>query len=231
MLKALHKYTEEFLQLIYPSVCFACGQQLSRSESVICLQCDVALPQTNYWQVRENKMERHLHGRFPFQSAVSLYYFTKDGGVQNLLHELKYRGRTEVGFFLGEKLGQKLAVSELEKPDVIVPLPLYWKKEKQRGYNQSSYFAEGLSSILKASVDINSVERIVATDSQTRKNRFDRIENVEHVFRLHNNHQLENKHVLLVDDVLTTGATIEACANALLQAQNIKISIATIAVA
>ncbi len=176
-------------------------------------------------------MERHLQGRFPFQSAVALYYFSKEGGVQNLLHELKYKGKTEIGFFLGETLGKKLAESDLAKPDVIVALPLFWKKEKQRGYNQSKYFAEGLSAALQIPVASNAVERIRDSESQTRKNRFDRIENVEHIFQLKENHQMDNKHVLLVDDVLTTGATIEACADALLKANNIKLSLATIAVA
>jgi len=231
MLKSILNYANELLQIVYPTICNACGDQLTRSESIICLQCQTSLPQTNYWNIRENKMERHLQGRFPFQSAVALYYFSKEGGVQNLLHELKYKGKTEIGFSLGETLGKKLAESDLAKPDVIVALPLFWKKEKQRGYNQSKYFAEGLSAALQIPVASNAVERIRDSESQTRKNRFDRIENVEHIFQLKENHQMDNKHVLLVDDVLTTGATIEACADALLKANNIKLSLATIAVA
>jgi ComF family protein len=175
-------------------------------------------------------MERHLHGRFPFEYAVALYYFSKEGGVQNLLHELKYKGKTEIGFHLGEILGKKITESDLVKPDVIIPLPLFWKKEKQRGYNQSQFFAEGLSAELQIPVASNAIKRIRESESQTRKSRFDRIENVEHIFQLKDNHQIDNKHILLVDDVLTTGATIEACADAILQAKNVRLSIATIAV-
>ncbi len=231
MLKPMLNYADELLQIVYPAICNACGEQLSRNESIICLKCQTALPQTNYWNVRENKMERHLQGRFSFEYAVALYHFSKEGGVQNLLHELKYKGKTGVGFFLGEMLGEKLAESDLPKPDAIIPLPLFWKKEKQRGYNQSQFFADGISTVLKIPVASKAVKRIRESESQTRKNRFDRIENVEHIFRLKDNHKIENKHILLVDDVLTTGATIEACADTLLKANNVKLSIATIAVA
>ncbi len=227
----LGEYLDELVQIVYPRVCVGCSNKLPKTEELICLSCVASLPLTNFWNIRQNKMERQLMGRVNLKYAVALCHFSKDSVVQNLLHELKYKGETDVGVLLGEMLGEKLNDSNLPKADAIVPIPLHWKKQQIRGYNQSDFIAEGLSKKLDIPVLKNVVERVNETASQTRKNLFERIENVSNIFKVCKPESIEDKHILLVDDVMTTGSTLESCAEAIALCQNTRLSIATIAFA
>ena len=222
-------YLQELLQIVYPTICAACNNQLPRSESILCISCQLALPYTNYWQIRQNKIEQKLWGRFEFNRAAALLFFEKQGGVQRMLHSLKYKGKSEIGVYLGEMLAQKLMEGHWPKPDVITFVPLHWKKEKLRGYNQCLFIANGINNVWNVPVVPDVIQRVKASESQTRKNMFDRLENVQDIFELSKPDVVRNKSVLLIDDVLTTGATIEACAATLHQAGGVQLNIATIA--
>lgn len=220
------------LSLLYPRICFGCGKHLSQKLEHICLQCRAALPRTNYHLYNDNPLQKIFWGRLPIEKIFSYYKFQKSGSVQNLMHHFKYKGIKEIGITVGEMYGYELKKSSvLDGVDLIVPIPIHRKKMKLRGYNQSFYFAEGLSR--STNIDHNSkiLEKSVHTSSQTRKSRYDRWQNVEHSFSLieENIPLLKNKHLLLVDDVLTTGATIEACGRKLLEVKEVRISVATMA--
>ena len=191
-----------------------------------------ALPFTNFHLQPDNIVARQFWGKVNLEAAYALYYFAKGGKVQNLMHHFKYNGMQQIGVLLGNIAGAQLAKNEVFKTvDVIIPVPLHKKRLKQRGYNQSTCFAEGLAQKLNAIVDESSLIRAKATETQTHKSRFSRFENMQEVFAVINPEKLINKHVLLVDDVVTTGSTLEACAVQLLRIEGLKLSIATIAYA
>jgi len=201
-------------------------------EHVICTDCRFNLPFTNFHLQPDNIVARQFWGKVNLEAVYALYYFAKGGKVQNLMHHFKYRGMQQIGVFLGNIAGTQLAKNNVFKTvDVIIPVPLHKKRLKQRGYNQSTCFANGLAQKLNAVVDENSLIRAKATETQTHKSRFSRFENMQEVFSVINPEKLINKHVLLVDDVITTGSTLEACAVQLLQIEGLKLSIATIAYA
>lgn len=227
-----YSYLEDFFSLFFPQLCCACGTSLYKNESVICTRCLYQLPYTNFHHDRENRVAKQFYGRIPFISATSFLYFTKGSKVRTLIHHLKYNNKPEVGIKLGEMLGLALKdVPEYQDVDLIVPVPLHPKRLKKRGYNQSECIAIGLSNKLGVPYNTTCLLRSVATETQTHKSRFDRFENMKDVFLLKDAGSVTGKHILLVDDVLTTGATIEACALQLLQAEEVRISIATIAFA
>lgn len=201
-------------------------------EYVICTDCRFTLPFTNFHLQPDNIVARQFWGKVNLEAAYALYYFAKGGKVQNLMHHFKYNGMQQIGVLLGNIAGAQLAKNEVFKTvDVIIPVPLHKKRLKQRGYNQSTCFAEGLAQKLNAIVDESSLIRAKATETQTHKSRFSRFENMQEVFAVINPEKLINKHVLLVDDVVTTGSTLEACAVQLLRIEGLKLSIATIAYA
>lgn len=221
-----------FLSLLFPKICFGCGKHLSQKLEHICLTCRAALPRTNYHLQNENPLQKIFWGRIPIENIFSYYKFQKSARVQNLMHHFKYKGMKEIGITIGEMYAYELKKSHvLDDVDLIVPVPIHRKKLKQRGYNQSFYFAEGLSRSAQIENNSEILEKSIHTSSQTRKDRFSRWENVENSFSLVNkNTQLiKNKHLLLVDDVLTTGATIEACGRKLLEIEKVRISVATMA--
>ena len=222
----------DFLSLFYPQACEACGANLLHQETTICTLCLADLPLTGFENKNGNTVEQVFWGRVRIESACSLFYFKKGSKYQGMMHRFKYQGAKQIGIELGKLYGSKLAASQrFTDIDCIVPIPLHTSKFKKRGYNQSECIAQGIAEILKVPVDIDSVVRTTATATQTRKSRLDRWENVETVFEVTANNRLANKHILLIDDILTTGATLDACASKVLEVGNTRISIGTLAFA
>ncbi len=223
----------DFFHLFYPRVCSACGVALYKHEDVICNKCIYELPKTNFQLSKDNIVAQIFWGRFPLESAGAYYFFRKESNVQHLLHKFKYKNSPEIGVKIGQLYGAELKNSGCEIPDVIIPIPLHPKKEIIRGYNQSERFAEGLSQSLNIPVDTKNFIRNTFTETQTKKSRFDRWNNVKDIFICVDPEIFKGKHILLVDDVITTGSTIESSVQKLLSYEdaNMKISIASMAVA
>lgn len=223
---------KDFFALIYPKICLACGKSLFKNEQSICTYCNYHLPKTNFHLVNANPIEKIFWGRTTIYSAAAFYNFGKGGKVQQMMHQLKYKGQKELGITLGKLYGFDLKKSErFNAVDVIIPVPLHSRKIRKRGYNQSELFAEGLSLSMNIPFNFNILYRALESETQTKKSRFSRWQNVESVFQLRDAMNLKGKHILLVDDVITTGATLEACAQVLQQIPDVKISVATIAYA
>ncbi len=222
----------DFISLIFPQVCVSCGNSLYKNEHTLCTYCVYHLPKTNFHLQKDNPIAKIFWGRINIHAAAAFYGFNKGGRVQRLIHQLKYKGRKEVGFAVGKLYGYELKKSEQFKTvNAIVPVPLHPKKIKKRGYNQSESFAEGLAASMELEADLKTLFRAHESETQTKKSRFSRWQNVESIFQLNDLKNLEGKHVLLVDDVITTGATLEACAQTLQRIPGIRISVATIAYA
>ncbi|MFM9945693.1 MAG: ComF family protein [Bacteroidia bacterium] len=219
------------LDLIYPVVCINCGNSLVTHETVLCVFCAVKLPVTNFHKDPVNDMTKALWGRVNIDFATAFLYFKKAGVTQKLLHLLKYRGRKDIGINLGQRFGNHLKENTfVSATDFLIPVPLHKNKLKARGFNQSQLICDGLSEALSIPVVAN-LSRIYSTDTQTHKRRFERWMNVSEKFVVSEPEKLEGKRVLLVDDVFTTGATIEACCQALMGIKDISIGVATLAVA
>ncbi len=222
----------DFISLIFPQICVSCGKSLYKNEQSICTHCAYHLPKTNYHTDNANPVAKIFWGRTNIFSASAYYNFGKGGKVQHLVHQLKYRGQKDIGITIGKFYGHDLRKSEaFNTINTIIPVPLHPKKKKKRGYNQSEFFATGLSQSMNVATDFTTLYREFESETQTKKSRFNRWKNVETVFRLKNPEALQGQHILLVDDVITTGATLEACAQMLLQIPDVKVSIATIAFA
>lgn len=220
------------LHFVYPRLCFGCNKSLLDQEQVLCLGCANDLPLTNYHHIADNESSRRFAGRIKFEHATSFAYFTKDGLVQQLLHEFKYKNNKVVGVFLAKRFAAALRKTTwIQEVDVIIPVPLHKSKENKRGFNQSEIISQTLSSVLNITADSQSLIRIANTDSQVQKSRAERAENMSRAFSIKDAAHLKGKHVLLIDDVLTTGATIEACVLALQAIEGIRISIATLGIA
>ena len=223
---------DDFINLLFPDLCVLCDRALQKNEHQLCLSCLHDIPKTNYHLIADNPVEKRFWGKVPIFRATSYFFFQKGSSFQKLLHILKYKGNKEIG----EILGKYAAIDLLDSPDFtsidfIIPVPLHPKKYKLRGYNQSEWISKGISEILNKPLDTTTLLRVRENPTQTKKTVFERFENTEGIFELSNTTLLAGKHVLLVDDVLTTGSTLEACARALLETQGIKISIFTLAVA
>ncbi|MBL7898922.1 MAG: ComF family protein [Crocinitomicaceae bacterium] len=215
------------IQAIYPENCCICGKDLIRGESFICYSCSYDLPYIKNSQSDRQRLNALFTGRVEIEQVYALLNYQKGNQVQTILHTIKYKMRPRLAEHLGSQLAQQIKAES--SFDGIVPLPLHPKKERARGFNQSQAIADGMSEILNLPVWNNCVIRKTANVSQTKFSKFDRYENVRSIFSVVNSDQLQNKRVLLIDDVLTTGATLESCAGELLNAAKCKVSIATLA--
>lgn len=231
-MKALKQGILDVLDLFFPPLCVCCGNRLITQEKYVCFSCWEDLPVTNFHLNKDNKVAQLFWGRTTIENASSFFAFKKGSRYQQILHYTKYKGLKELGFESGKKLGFALQQSKgFREVDLIVPVPLHPRKQKSRGYNQSFWIAKGLAEILGKPLSKGNLYRSSYTSTQTRKNRFERWMNVEGIFQINDPHEFESRHILLVDDVVTTGSTLEACAFPLLQVAGTKVSIATLAYA
>lgn len=225
-------FINDFLSLFFPASCQICNAVLSKNEKLICTNCLGHLPYTQWHKDETNPLHSVFWGKIPIVGATAMFYFHKDNNVQKLMHQFKYKGIRELGFYIGKRYGAQLKeANPFKEVDFIIPIPLHPKKLKTRGYNQSDIFANGLSKAMKVDVLTDLLYRKVASETQTRKSKIERWENVKAIFDVRNPEELMGKHILLVDDVITTGSTMEACAHVLLEIPDIKISVAAIAAA
>jgi len=222
----------EIFNLFFPRVCEVCGGGLVHGETIICIRCFLNLPRTDYHDQKDNKTAELFNGIVPFKKVSSFYFYTKHSAYTSIIHSLKYEGKIEIGHYFGELFGNELKRSGFcESIDCIIPVPLHKNRFRERGYNQSLCIAEGLSKATGIAIDNDSIKRIVYTKTQTKKSKLERFGNVDHIFELNKHHSLTNKHVLLLDDVITTGATIESLAQAIESVDGLTISIASLALA
>jgi ComF family protein len=232
MIAQLKNIISSTLHLFYPHVCNGCGSDLLQTDNMLCLKCIHDLPHTGFATLANNPVEKYFWGRIPLTAAYSQFYFSKEFLIQHLIHQLKYKGDTEIGFYLGEMMGKTLLnSSRFSSIDALIPLPLYADKEHKRGYNQAAVICNGMSAVMNVPILNGAVIRQQATETQTRKHRTERWENVKQSFKVAKEHELAGKHLLLVDDVVTTGATLEACGHVILGVEHVKLSIATLAYA
>jgi len=223
-------FLRDVTDMIFPRLCAACQYPLLAHERVICLRCRIALPRTDHGLFPDNPVAKKFWGKVPVETAFAMFYFHKGARVQHMMHALKYKNRKDVGLALGNMLGYYIRqYGLLTEIDGITVVPLHPDKIKKRGYNQSSIIGKGLSDVLHVPLEDTLLERVVSTATQTRKSRLERWDNVRSVFQVRT--PIANKHYLLIDDVITTGSTLEACALQLTACENVRVSIAAVATA
>lgn len=223
---------DSILYLFYPEICLGCGNSLVSGEKVLCTHCEVNLPRTRFHSDPENEVNRIFWGRVKLEAATSFLYFRKGGMVQNLMHQFKYQGEREIGTHLGKLFAMELGkITFFDAADMIIPVPLHPGKEKKRGYNQSFMIAKGLGEVMDVPVKENYLIRNRFSETQTKKARYNRWENVKEIFTLNHADEVSDSRVILVDDVVTTGATIEACASKLINEGKARVGVATLAIA
>lgn len=219
---------ESVLQLLFPHLCTGCGSDLLSKRSELCMRCIEALPETNFELYPANPVEKTFWGRIPLLAATAQFYFTKTSLIQHLMHQLKYRGDQELGIQLGKIMGVHLMKSTRFETEALVPLPLFPAKERKRGFNQATILCQGMAEMMQVPILQNVISRPQHTETQTRKGRVERWKNIEGKFILNNASAISNKRILLVDDVITTGATLESCGMELLKAHAVQLSVATL---
>lgn len=230
-MKLTQTYLADFVSLIFPELCQACGESLVSGEKLICTGCLFELPYTDFHQQADNAVARQFWGKLPLKAAYALCYFTKGGKMQHLMHQFKYNGVKDIGTMLGKLAGDRLLKNEVySNVDTIIPVPLHKSRLRKRGYNQSKYFADGLAAKLDVPV-LENLVRTKATSTQTKRSRFSRFQNMQQVFGVVNADELKDKHILLVDDIITTGSTLEACCIELMKIEGVRISVAAMAYA
>ena len=230
--QALSNYANAFAELFFPRVCCGCGVHLFEHEHEVCKICLRNLPRTGFELVDANPVSQMLWGRVQIERAASMYYYRKGELLQKLLHTLKYRGNYRLGEEFGKQMGKILFQAGYTAGiDAVIPVPLHEIKQRKRGYNQSEHIAGGLSAAANIPLITDNLIRTAYSESQTKKSRYERWENVSSVFAVVDPDELRGRHILLVDDVITTGATLEACTAALKEAGDVKVSIATVGVA
>ncbi|MDR1372442.1 MAG: ComF family protein [Dysgonamonadaceae bacterium] len=220
------------ISLFYPKVCAVCKERLMGKEEFLCLHCFSDLPKTNYHLIASNPAAERFYGKIPIQKACAYLYYNKGGMAQKIVEEIKYHGNRKLGICCGGMIAKDLIDSTFfSEIDLLVPVPLHPGKKKKRGFNQTEIIAKGISEITKIPVDTRNIRRTRANESQTTKNIFERYRNTVNLFELTDSHAMENKHILLIDDVLTSGSTLEAVARAVLHVKGLKVSILTLALA
>jgi len=223
------------LNLLFPKVCNGCSELLLKDEKVLCSTCRFDLPLACHHRNNDTTFSDIFYGRFPIEQATALLQFQKRGITQNILHNLKYRKQQQISAFFGKWLGSELSEIESYKNiDLVIPVPLHKQKLKKRGYNQVEGFGKAIAAALQIPYRDDILLKLSNTKSQVFKERFSRFKSAwkqEGVFLLQKKEAIEHKHILLVDDIITTGATLETCAQQLLKANNVKLSLATIAIA
>lgn len=218
------------LHLFVPHQCAGCSSDIMSRQQVLCIHCINRLPVTSFHNYPDNPIEKIFWGRMAVTAAASYLYFSKESILQHIVHEIKYKGNKELGFFMGRKMGEALLHSQRFKDiDALVPLPLFAARERKRGYNQAFVLCQGMGEILSLPVLNKIIRRHTSSETQTNKNRIDRWLNMQGKFELLHSDAISGKHILLVDDVITTGATLEACGQELLTAANTRLSIMTMA--
>jgi ComF family protein len=231
-MNTLKSFIRGALHLFYPHTCTGCGTDILPDLEMLCSRCITQLPYTGFTSEAGNPVERIFTGRLTVSAASGELYFNKGTLVQHLIHQLKYKGNQDIGHYLGELMGYSLHQGKRFRDiDGLVPLPLYKDKEKKRGYNQAAAICSGIAAVTKLPVIDRAVTRQRFTETQTRKQRTERWENVADSFVINNPEALTGKHLLLVDDVITTGATLDACGNTLLQLPGTRLSVAVLACA
>lgn len=222
----------DFLHLIYPNLCVGCHLEAVERDELFCVACEVQLPLTDFHQIEDNEAVHRMIGGFKFQLGCSMFRFYPGGVIQEIIHQIKYKGQTHLAFRLGKRYGYVLkGHPRLKNLDYIVPVPLHKNRQRFRGYNQSKYFADGLAEALATPVSTSLIKRIKDTSSQTTKSRRERLVTMQGAFAFNENYIKEGSHILLVDDVLTTGSTLEALAFTIAKHAEIDISFATIGLA
>ncbi|MDU1890233.1 MAG: phosphoribosyltransferase family protein [Dysgonomonas sp.] len=214
------------LNLFFPDLCVVCQNRLIEGEQHICVDCLLLIPKTNFHLHPDNRLEQFFAGRIPFERIAAYAYFVKGGSVQSIIHELKYKNNPDIGCFIGQLCGNSVKDSDfISDIDLLVPVPLHPKRQKQRGYNQSLEICKGISGITQIPIDDKTLIREVNNLSQTKNSRFDRWQNVTDIFAMTDYESFRDKHILLVDDVITTGSTLESCVKEILKFTKCRISI------
>nr|WP_320060025.1 ComF family protein [uncultured Bacteroides sp.] len=226
------RWISSFFALFFPRCCVVCESPLFEGEEMLCIKCNMDMPRTNYHRMPGNPAERLFWGRIPIERATSFFFYSKGSDFRNILYSLKYKGNKELGEVMGRLMARELLGCDFfEGVDVVIPVPLHPDKLAKRGYNQSEWIARGVSAITGISMDTTSVVRKRNTETQTRKSTFERWENVDGIFELLNSELFAGKHILIIDDVLTTGATTVACASPFGKIAGVRISVLTLAIA
>ena len=225
-------WLKDFNSLIYPHLCASCGKTLYRHENCLCSFCKVSFPKTNFHLQNGNPVEKIFWGRVEIESAAAYCFFKKGDKIQHIMHELKYKGNWKVGVEMGNLFGADLIQSErFSAADFLVPVPLHETRQRKRGYNQAEQIAIGMNESMNIPVDTSTLVRGSANETQTKKSHYERWKNVDSIFQITEADVFKNKHVIIVDDVITTGSTMEACVQALKSIEGIKVSVATLACA
>lgn len=221
---------DEILNLVLPRFCCCCGEMLVGDEREICIRCAGHLPYSEDAGVPGNGTEELFQGRIPLVAGASLLRFQIGESSQQIVHEIKYHNNKSLAILMGRLLGQRLAASgRFDEVELLVPVPLHRRKERKRGYNQSALLCEGIAQLFPREIMIDNIFRKIDTESQTHRNVSERYTAMEKVFDVRNPEKLAGKHILVVDDVITTGSTIANCCDALLQIPDVKISVASLA--
>jgi ComF family protein len=225
----LYNFWDDFISLLFPRLCYACGSHLLRNEKLLCTGCYVSIPRTNYHLQAENPVAQLFWGRCLIEKAAAFSFYARGSRIRNLIHKLKYSGIKEIGYELGRIYAVSLKSSGFTADiDMIIPVPLHPAKKRNRGFNQSEYISSGVSDVTGLPVNTCSLVRVVLSATQTNRSRYERWTNVEGIFRVADAEAIRGKHVLLVDDVITTGSTIESCVNELVKVEDVKVSVIAI---